>query len=120
VELERPPVRIPVALSREELAEVLQAIQSEREHVGGVPGPAFWLALFLLIWNTGERIGAVMQLSWDRVDLTRGWVRFVAEDRKGATADNALPIAPYTVAALKVIRRREGLVFPWPYSSTYI
>ncbi len=113
VELERPPVRVPVALTREELTAVLDAIKVEVDH-------AFWLALFLLIWNTGERIGAVMQLTWDRVDLSRGWVRFVAEDRKGATADNALPIAAYTVAALKVIKRRDGLVFPWPYSSTYI
>ncbi len=120
VELERPPVRVPVALSRDELSEVLRAIQSEQKRVGKYPGPVFWLALFLLIWNTGERIGAVMQLTWDRVDLKRGWVRFIAEDRKGATADNALPIAAYTVAALKVIKQKEGLVFPWPYSSTYI
>lgn len=120
VELERPPLRVPVALSRDELASVLQAIQSERECVGNFAGPVFWLALFLIIWNTGERIGAVMALSWDRVDLARGWVRFIAEDRKGATADNALPLAPYTVEALKAIRRREGLVFHWPYSPTYI
>lgn len=120
VELERPPLRVPVALSRDELASVLDAIQAERAFVGDYSGPMFWLALFLLIWNTGERIGAVMALEWERVDLVRGWVRFIAEDRKGAAADNALPLAPYTVDALKAISRRDGLVFPWPYSSTYI
>ncbi len=120
VELERPPVRVPVALSRDELAKVLEAIEAEREFVGDYSGPLFWLAVFLLIWNTGERIGAVMALTWECVDLKRGWVRFIAEDRKGATADNALPLAPYTVEALKAIERRDGMVLPWPYSSTYI
>lgn len=120
VELERPPVRVPVALTREELTSVLDAIKVEAEFVGDVAGSAFWLALFLVIWNTGERIGAVMQLTWDRVDLKNGWVRFDAEDRKGATADNALPIAAYTIEALAIIKKRDGLVFRWPYSSTYI
>lgn len=120
VELESPPIRVPVALSREELASVIQAIQAEQADVGDIPGPRFWLALFFLIWNTGERIGAVMALEWDHVDLKNGWVRFIAEDRKGAREDNALPIADYTIEALKTIRRREGLVFPWPYAPTYI
>jgi len=61
-----------------------------------------------------------MGLTWDRVDMRKGWVRFVAEDRKGAREDNVLPIADYTIAALKSIRRSEGLVFRWPYSATYI
>lgn len=116
VELETPPVRVPVALSREELAAVLNAIQSEQQP----PGPQFWLALFLVIWDSGERIAAVLHLTWDRVDLRRGWIRFAAEDRKGARADMATPIAGDTIAALKAIHRRDGVVFRWPYSATYI
>lgn len=120
VELERPPLRVPVALTRDELTSVLEAIRVETEYVGDIAGSVFWLALFLVIWNTGERIGAVMALTWDRTDLKRGWVRFIAEDRKGATADNALPLASYTIEALKAIKRNEGLVFRWPYSATHI
>lgn len=116
VALEKPPARVPVALTREELASVKAAIQREEMP----PGSAFWLALFLVIWDTAERINAVLTLTWDRVDLAAGWVRYQAEDRKGATADNVLPIAADTVSALKAIRRREGLVFRWPYSATYI
>lgn len=116
VALEKPPIRVPVALTRKELAAVREAIQMEQSP----PGPAFWLALFLLTWDTAERIGAVMALTWDRVDLDAGWVHFNAEDRKGATADNVLPIAPETMAALKAIRRRDGRVFRWPYSATYL
>lgn len=116
VALENPPARVPVALTREELATVKAAIQREEMP----PGSAFWLALFFVIWDTAERINAVLALTWDRVDLAAGWVRYDAEHRKGARADNALPIAGETIAALKQIRRREGPVFRWPYSPTYI
>jgi integrase len=120
VSLETPPVRVPIALTREELARVTAAIKLEKANVGFIAGPQFWLALFLVIWNTGERIGAVMALTWEQVDLTNGWIRFIAEDRKGAAADNALPIADYTIAALKEIKKTDGIVFRWPYSPTYI
>lgn len=120
VALESPPVRVPVALLREEIAAVMESIDFETLPVGRCSGPSFWRALLLTIWDTGERIGALVALTWDRVDLKTGWVRFRAEDRKGAIEDNALPLAVDTIAALKKIRRREGLVFEWPYSATYI
>lgn len=121
VSLESPPDRTPVALMADEVDKVLQAIVSEKSPVGNFAGPAFWLALFLVIWDTAERIGAVMDLTWDRVDMSRGWVRFDAEDRKGARADNMLPIAPDTIAALAKLRGPgEGKVFKWPYCDTYI
>lgn len=123
VELEKPPTRVPVALLRKELALVRKAILSESAPVGDCTGPKFWLALFLLIWDSGERIGAVMGLTWERVDLQAGWVRFVAEDRKGATADSAVPIAADTIAALSELATRHGRhckVFRWPYAPTYI
>lgn len=119
VELEVPPERTPVALMGDEIERVIKAIAVEKGPVGSFAGPQFWLALFLVIWDTGERIGAVMALTWERVDLKRGWIRFEAEGRKGARADNMLPIAPDTVAALKSIRG-DGLVFKWPYCPTYI
>lgn len=120
VELEAPPVRVPIALLEDEVDRLFTAIRAEREAVGSIPGPLFWRPLFLVIWDTAERIGAVMSLHWDQVDLKNGWIRFIAEDRKGARSDNVLPIAKDTIAALTAIKRREGLVFPWPWSATYI
>lgn len=120
VALEVPPVRVPVALMREEVARLMQSLQAETEPVGPFRGADFWGALALVIWDTAERIGAVMALTWDCVDLKNGWVRFVAEHRKGAREDNVLPVDKDTIAALKKIQRDSGLVFRWPYSSTYI
>lgn len=120
VELEVPPKRVPVALLREEVARVMLAIELESMPVAGVPGPLFWKALIMLLWNTAERIGAIMSLEWDAIDLERGWVRFDAEGRKGGVEDNALPISPETCEALKLIRRGREKVFHWPYHRTYI
>jgi integrase len=120
VALETPPERAPVALTMAELARLLAAIKAEPEAPGTAVGARFWLALFLLIWDSGERIGAVMGLTWDRVDIPGRWVRFRAEDRKGARADKMAKIADDTAAALVAIRRPEGKVFVWPYSPTLI
>lgn len=120
VELETLPVLSPVALTRDELARVKAAIAEETKSIAGVPGPRFWLALFLLIWDSGERIGAVMALTWDRVDLPGRWVRFHYDDRKGGRADNLIQIADDTAFALTAIRRKEGKVFVWPFSPNYI
>jgi len=120
VALEQVPERIPVALTRTEVAQVIQAIHDESQSVGDTAGPRFWLALFLVIFDTAERIGAVMELTWDRVDLPGRWVKFVAEDRKGGKRDILRKIADDTAVALTAIRRSEGKVFVWPYCATYI
>lgn len=120
VALEETPHKAPVALLPEELARVTRAIQHERSPVGNFAGPDFWLALFLICWDTAERISAVMALDWQQVDTRHRWVRFDAESRKGGRADNMLPIAKDTAAALAKLRPREGKVFKWPYHPTYI
>ena len=124
VELETPPIRVPIALLHEEVDRMMSAIAAETMAVGDLPAPIFWRSLMLVIWDTGERIGAVMALTWERVDLDGGWVRFIAEDRKGGSEDNMLPIAMDTREALAELRahtrKKRGPVYHWPYSSTYI
>jgi integrase len=120
VAMEKPPTKAPVALLREEIDALLLAIHQEREPVGHYKGNEFWHALFLLTWDTGERIGAVMALEWPQVDLRKRWVRFDADHRKGGAADNQLPIAVDTAAALGKLKPFEGKVFCWPYGGTYL
>lgn len=123
VELEVIPVRVPKALLRPEIANVVAAIEAETHPVGDIPGNVFWKAVFFLIWDTAERIGAVMRLTWENVDLAQGWVRFTADDRKGGAEDNVLPIAQDTIAALHGLQRvshGNEQVFPWPHHITSI
>jgi integrase len=74
----------------------------------------------LTIWDTAEQIGAVRALTWQHADLDGGWVRFIAEGRKGATSDNVLPLAADTIAALQDLPRASDCVFEWPYHPSYI
>jgi integrase len=120
VELERVPKRTPRAFTMEELEQVLESAQKESRPVGGVPGGDWWTALILTCFDTGERIGAVRRLTWDQVDLRRGFVTFLAEHRKGGHEDSTKDIDADTVAVLKRLPRVEDAVFPWPYSENYI
>lgn len=121
VEMESLPERIPVALMEDEIGRVMTAIDTEPLRVGNIPAPVFWRAVMLVIWDTAERIGAIMSLKWEHVDLRGRWIRFDAESRKGAVADNVLPLAADTCTALRKLHRHgEASVFPWPYHPTYI
>jgi integrase len=80
----------------------------------------WWAALVLVAWDSGERIGAILGLTWNRVDLKDRWVRFAAEYRKGGSDDSAVQISRETAQALDRIRGGRGPVFPWPYSHTYL
>ena len=120
VQLERTPQRAPVALLREEIEDVMRAIGQQKGTIGRHLAQDWWQALVLLIWDTGERISAVLALEWREIDLARRWVRFPAETRKGGTQDNQLRIAGDTSKAIAKLSPREGKVFDWPYHQSYL
>jgi len=119
VELEKPPRRQPMAWTKAEIQKLYRTAASLPGKVGKLRACDWWAALLLLAWDSGERIGAIINLEWGNVDLERGWVRFTAEDRKGARDDSAVRISSDTVEALRRIRAKDGPVFPWPYCYTY-
>lgn len=120
VELEKTPLRDPLAWQKSELARLGKSIAQEQGKFCGIQRAAWWRALHLLAWDTGERIGALMGLTWDCVDLDSGWARFPAEIRKGGKRDKTFRLHAETLTALLVIRRESGKVLPWSFSSTYL
>jgi integrase len=126
------PVPTPIALSREQIESVHNAIRHEIEAVVisyrprlVVPGNVWWEALFLVCWDTAERFTPVFSLKECNLSLSDRWVRFLAEDRKGGKADSVKTIAEDTAAALERLlafypnRKPEGRVFRWaPNEST--
>lgn len=115
------PVRIPQAWTVDQVARLLSACQGEPGTLCDVPAGAWWVALHLVAWDTGERIGAVRDLEWAHADLAGGYVLVPAELRKGRRRDRLYKIAPDTVAALRAIRLpARTQIFPWPYSRTYL
>jgi len=103
---QRPAVR---ALDAEEVSRLLAAC------AGDDPGPLVTVAML-----TGLRLGELLGLTWDDIDLERGELRVVrAVQRvrgrglvvvppKTASSRRLLPLPPQAVAALREQRRRQA------------
>jgi integrase len=79
----RVPKPRPVAYTVEELQALIEAARHRKGLVGDVPAPWYWITKIRAMFETGERIGAVMQLRWGEVDLERRTLTFLAATRKG-------------------------------------
>jgi integrase len=121
VQKEIVPKRLPQAWLDHELRALFKAIDELPGWLEGVRACHWWRALHLVIWDSGERISAVMDLRWEHVDLKGGWLRVPAELRKGKGADKVFKLHEETVKALRTIQspEREAL-FPWPFGRTYL
>ncbi len=121
VEPEIQPERVPRAWRRDELEKLFAACLGTAGRIGNVQARYWWYALHLVGWDTGERIAAIRSLRWQWVDLEGAEVRMPAEVRKGKRADRRYPLHAETVEMLRLIESPlRDLVFPWPYSPTYI
>ncbi len=102
------------AWSKEELAKLWSACQSARGFVGAVKASDWWSALNAVLWDTAERVGTVLQLRWEWVDLERQWIRLPAETRKGPQGDHWHRLSPSTIESLRSLGPTpEGAVFVW-------
>lgn len=114
VEPEPEPKRIPRGWQRHELERLFSALLAVRGKVCGAPASNWWLALHYVIWDSGERIGAVLALRWEWIDFGALILNVPAEVRKGKREDRRYPLNPGTAELLRSIRSPEReLVFPW-------
>jgi integrase len=115
------PRNEPQSWLREDLERLFKAIYSLDGWIGEVREPAWWLALHFVIWNTGERITALLSVKWSDIDLDGGWITIRAEYRKGKSRGKVHRLAPYTIEALRAIQLPEReLVFEWHKSPKYL
>lgn len=113
------PKRVPLAWSKDQLSSLLQACVSERIIIDGVPSPKWWRTLHLAMWDTGERITALLSAKWEL--LEGPWITIPAEQRKGKRKDMVYRLAPGTLEELQEIRNPERqLIWPWPYCRSYL
>lgn len=61
--------------------------------------------LFIIVaYSTAGRAGAVLELTWDRVDFDRGHVRLATEDEHGNKGRATVPMTPGVRAALSTAK----------------
>lgn len=97
--------RTPQALTREQVVALWTTAAKTPQMVGDLPGKVYWPALLYVLWQTGERIGAVRRLEWDSIDLDRGWIIYPASTRKFGQEELARPITQTATKALRSLRR---------------
>jgi integrase len=116
------PQRTPQAWTRHELDALFNAAALEKGMLKGVvPKWLYWQALLSLCWDTGERVGALLQCRWEHLNLETRWLRVPAEIRKGSKKDKAYLLSGETVGLLRMMRNRSPvLLIPAVYNRLYL
>jgi integrase len=108
----KEPEAVPVAWTREEFQKLFAACGEQVGFVGPVLAGLFWNAFYLVLWNTGERTGAMLALRWDWLDMKSGHLTVPGEFRKGRTQSMVYKLKPDTLIALrKIVKPQRELIF---------
>lgn len=99
------PRRIPRAWTPEQLSRLFRACDELTGNMGDIPASLWWHAIHAVIWDTGERISAVLSLRWDDLAMDTGFIVSKAENRKGKTEDKAFRLHSDT---LTILERLQG------------
>jgi integrase len=111
------PDRVPRAWTLGELGAIYRAAAATRGMVGSVPASVWYPALVSVLWESAERIGAVLECRPDDFDGTHLHVR--AEYRKGGKRDRVYRLSSRTCSL--VSQARGGVkLFDWPRSRTLL
>ena len=90
----RVPKPVPKAYTAEDLAKLIEYAKRRKGLVAGKPACWYWTTKLMAMFQTGERIGAILQLRWSEVDLERCTLTFLAATRKGHRETITRPITP--------------------------
>lgn len=111
------PDRVPRAWTLEELGAISRAAAATRGYVGSVPSGVWFSALVSVLWETAERIGAVLACVPGDFDGTNLHVR--AEYRKGGKRDRVYRLSDRTRVLLSKAAGERRLL-EWCRSPTLL
>jgi integrase len=97
------PEPMPLAYDMDEVQRLMDACRRVKGWVGPHRARDWWTSLHLFIWDSAERIGAVLAITRDLVDLDKLTVRVPAKLRKGSRLSMSYTIRPETASALQVM-----------------
>ena len=110
----RVPKPVPKAYKAEELARLVEVARTRKGYICGKPAAWYWPTKILAMFQTGERIGAILEIRWSEVDLERHTLTFLAATRKGHRETITRPITP---ELSRMLAAQKGApnerVWPW-------
>jgi integrase len=114
------PEKVPMGWLPHEIEHLFKTIAQLDYKISGAPARLWWRVLLSILLDTGERIGAIRQLTRDNVH--GDYLLVPAAIRKRQTREKLYKLNPETSADLNVLLtlHRYELVFPWDRTETYI
>lgn len=88
------PERIPSAWTVDQCRELIRAAGKTAGVIGGIPAGTYYKAIVSVLWESAERIGAILSLKV--VDYEGGRIYVRAEYRKGKKRDKLYNLTPET------------------------
>lgn len=111
---------IPLYVTPEHFTAIYQSCQHATRPTGASYSPAdWWRALTVFCYMTGWRIGQVLALRREDVDLKSGQATSRAKDNKGKR-DTSIPLPAVVADHLKMIQGFDSVVFPWNHNKTIL
>lgn len=116
----RLPTRVPTAWSVEQLRSLVTHAKIAKGRIGDVNACVWWPALIMTLWQSAERIGAIMSLT--KADYTRPMILVRAEYRKGGKRDKLYRLSDETCDMLDVLVESGNgdQLFAWPLDKLYL
>jgi integrase len=110
----RVPKPVPKAFHADELAKLVATARTRKGYIAGKPAAWYWVTKLQALFQTGERIGAILEIRWSEVDLKKHTLTFLAATRKGHRETITRPITPALANMLATQRGAPSeRVWPW-------
>jgi integrase len=101
------PKSIPIAWTEAELRQLIDACRKMRGTIGDWRAADIWLAFHHLLWDSGERTGAMLAMRWEWLSWEDCFLLVPGEFRKGRQKPMVYHLKPQTIAALEKIREPQ-------------
>lgn len=114
------PEKVPLGWLPHEVDTLFSTVAQLDYKICGAPARLWWRVLLAILLDTGERIGAIRQLT--RSNIHGDYILVPATIRKRQTREKLYKLNPENAADLKTLLalHRYDAVFPWDRSETYI
>jgi integrase len=103
--------RVPMPDPKNERDRVLSSEEWERLYDAAAD---HLKPVLLVAYHLGPRLGEILNLTWDRVDLSRGFIKLRSVDTK-TREPRGVPLTPVVLAALRDLCKVRSLICPYVF-----
>jgi len=112
--------REPEGWTPDEIERIIVTARQEAGVVGECPAGLWWASLLLVVYSSGERIGALRQVLHSDVSFSHRGI-FVRGEFRKTGRDKWRPLPDVSVAACAgIIRPTRERFWPWPYTREWL